>query len=450
MQAYHGQRGMALVTVLGILALFLMVALLILTLTTQNSQNFGNAYQKQRYYDVAEAGIDRGLKDIDSALPAAGIVNQTPGPIPSPTSADQTPLPNVPNVPYFYSYWYNSSSSPTATADPLAGTQFCASCTTVNVPPYGAVIWSHTDTGSRDVATEAVASLLIGNTGSCAICAAQSVSVTGSDNISPPGNHTCDSGSSGKYFKVCSDPSPPPGSTPPPDVPVVSGGTYSCSGAEPAPCAYGDGTSTPNPTYVQQNASSSVVSGFLASQGAIDQLADSNYWKNLSTQTSNVKWIDCSSGCSESQLATAAPGANQVTFVSGSISLSSNSTLGPYSGTWIVSQCLSITGKQSLQGSATAVMVVLGTDSQCGGVAANFSGGGNTSQPAWNGGTLYTAQGSVNVAGNGSVRGYNFYGAIIAAGSVTITGNGYFAWQSALTQQAISFGPFAIDSFAQY
>jgi hypothetical protein len=448
MSRQRSQRGMALVTVLGILALFLLVSIVILTMTSQNSQNFGNAYQKQRYYNVAEAGIDRGLKDIDSALPPIGVINATPGPIPSPIGADQTPLPNVPGVPYHYSYWYNSSGSPASTPDPLASSEFCPSCTTVNVPPYGAVIWSYTDTGSRDVAVEAVASLLTGSTGSCAICAAQNVAVTGSDNINPPTNGTC--GNMSQPFKVCSDPSPPPGKTPPPDVPIIAGGSYSCSGAEPAPCAYGDGSgSTPNPADVQQNASSSTVSGFLASQGAIDQLSDSNYWQNLSTQTSNVKWIDCSSGCSETALAGVAPGSNQITFVNGSITLSSNSTLS-YSGTWIVSGCLSINGKQSLQGTSTSVMIVLGTDSQCGGDAANFSGGGTSANPAWNGGTLYAAQGSVYVGGNGSVRGYNFYGAVIAAGSVTVTGNGYFAWQSATTAQALSFGPFAIDSFAQY
>jgi hypothetical protein len=97
-----------------------------------------------------------------------------------------------------------------------------------------------------------------------------------------------------------------------------------------------------------------------------------------------------------------------------------------------------------------ASTIVLGTDSQCGGNAVGISGGGNTQPPLWNGGTLYAAMGSISLAGNGSVRGYNFYGAMIAAGNISVSGNGYFAWQSANIQQALSFGPFAVLSFAQY
>ena len=55
-----------------------------------------------------------------------------------------------------------------------------------------------------------------------------------------------------------------------------------------------------------------------------------------------------------------------------------------------------------------------------------------------------------SLAGNGSVRGYNFYGAVIAAGNITVSGNGYFAWESSTIQQALNFGPFSIVSFAQY
>lgn len=444
------ERGMALITALAILAIFLLVALMILTMTSQNSTNFGNAYQKQRYYDVAEAGIDRGLKDLDSGLPSpgtSGFLNATPKPPPPTPSGNQTSLPNVPNVPYYYSYWWNSSSSSVSTPDPLATSGFCSSCTTINVPAYGAVIWSLTQTGNRDVAVETVVTRFAESSGNCAICAGQNVTATGSQNFSPPPG-VC--GSTSNPDKICSDPNSSP-SPAPSHVPIISGGSYSCTGAaaKAAPCAYGDGSSTPNPTQIQQSAPAGVVSGFLASQGTIDQLANANYWHNLSTITSNVQYIDCSGGCSTSQLQKVAPSAGQVTFVNGSMNLSSKTVI-TYSGLFIVSGCLNIS-QPGMSGSGIgAETIVLGTDAQCGGSAASMSGGGNTKPPLWDGGTLYTAQGSVSVSGNGSVRGYNFYGAIIAAGSVTVSGNGYFAWESAQTAQAYDFGPFAIVSFAQY
>jgi hypothetical protein len=450
MNRFSEQRAMALITVLGILALFLLVSLLILTMTSQNSANFGNAYQKQRYYDVAEAGIDRGLKDLDSVLPspgAAGFLTATPPPPPATPSSDQTPLPNVPNVPYHYSYWFNSGTTAVSTPDPLRSFPFGPSSTsTVNVPAKGAVIWSYTTVGVRDVAAETVVSRFGTSGGSCAICAGQSVTVTGSDNISAP-PVVC--GSTKTPYKVCSDPNASPAPT---AVPIVMGGTYTCSGAEPAPCAYGDGTSTPNPTQIQQSAPSGKLSGFLASQGSIDQLGDSSYWKDQSTLTSNVKWIDCTSGCDAAALTgppSVVPSAGQVTFVLGSLNLSSKTVLS-YGGTFIVSQCLNIS-QPGMKGTGNATTIVLGTDSQCGGSAvATFAGGGNSKPPLWDGGLLYAAQGSVNIAGNGSVKGYNFYGAIIAAGSVTVTGNGYFAWESGLTSDSLNFGPFTIASFAQY
>jgi|GEM_PF-2858374 len=450
MKKQSDERGMALVTALGILALFLLVALLILTMTSQNSQNFGNAYQKQRYYNVAEAGIDRGLKDLDSGLPtpgSAGFLTGTPAPPPAPPTSNQTPLPNVPNVSYFYSYWFNSGTSPTSTPDPLAGSFGVSTTNTVKVPAKGAVIWSYTVTGSRDVAVETVVTRFAESTGTCAICAGQNVTVTGSQNFSPPPT-VC--GNPANPDKVCSDPNASP-SPAPSSVPIVVGGSYTCSGAAAgaAPCAYGDGTSTPNPTQIQQNSSPGVVSGFLASQGTIDQLGNVNYWKNLASLSSNVKYIDCTSGCSSSTLQGVAPSAGQVTFVNGSINWSSKSTLS-YGGLFIVSQCLSITQPGFSGTGVASETIVLGTDGQCGGAAASMSGGGNTKPPLWDGGTLYTAQGSASIAGNGSVRGYNFYGAIISAGSVTVSGNGFFAWESKQTQQVYDFGPFAIVSFAQY
>ncbi len=458
MKRARREDGVALITVLGILGLFLLVAILLLIMTSQNSKNFGNAYQKQRYYDVAEAGIDRGLRDLDTALPspgAAGSLDATPAPPPPTPSGDQTPLPNVPNVPYYYSYWFNASSSPTSVPDPLHGSYGVSSSHVVNVPAYGALIWSHTDTGFRDVAVETVVTRFAESTGTCALCAGETISVTGSENFSPA-PVVC--GNPAKPDKICSDPRSSP-SPAPSVVPIVAGGSYVCSGAAAgaAPCAFGDGTSTPNPSDITQNASTGTLSGFLASQGTIDAFGDAANWQLLSTLPgSGVSYIQCpSGGCSNSNLSGGSatpPSAGQLTFINGNVSLSKKSGgVISYGGTYIISGCLNISQPGMSGGTSfTANVIVLGTDSQCGGDAVSMSGGGSTSPPLWDGGTLYAAQGSISIAGNGSLRGYNFYGAAIAAGNITVSGNGYFAWQSANIKQALNFGPFAIVSFAQY
>ena len=456
MKRKRHQDGLALITVLGILALFLLVAIVLMIMTSQNSQNFGNAYQKQRYYDVAEAGIDRGLRDLDSVLPSpgsAGYLDSTPAPPPPTPSGDQTSLPNVPNVPYYYSYMVNPNPSPTTTADPLAGSFGVSSGHVVQLPAYGGLIWSHTHTLMRDVAVEAVVARFSESTGTCALCAGHTITVTGSQNFSPPPT-VC--GSPSDPDKVCSDPLSSP-SPAPSSVPIVAGGSYVCSGsaAKAAPCAYGDGSSTPNPSYITQNASTTTMSGFLASQGTIDGLANAANWQLLSSiPGSGVNYINCpSGGCGYSDLNNGStvvpPTAGQLTFVNGNVSLSTGSVLS-YGGTYIISGCLNISQPGMAGSSLAASTVVLGTDSQCGGNAASMSGGGNTRPPLWNGGTLYTAMGSMSIAGNGSVRGFNFYGAAIAAGNITISGNGYFAWESSTIQQALSFGPFSVLSFAQY
>jgi len=441
------RRGFALITVLGIIGLLLLVCLVILIMTEQNSQNVGNAYQKQHLYDVAEAGIDRGLRDLDTNVPPPGSI-ATPGPIPSPPTADQTPLPNTPNVPYHYSYWYNAGPA-VATPDPLAGSFGVSSGHQVQIPAFGALIWSYTKTGSRDVAVETIVSRFSSSDKNCAICAGNNISALGSQNFTAPTSPAA-CGSTKNPYKICSDPNASP-SPMPTNVPIIAGGTYTCSGAvaKAAPCALGDGTSTPSPTLINQNASSGVTSGFLASQGTIDQLSNAGAWYALSLTSGNIKYKDCPSGCDTSALATVAPNAGQVLFVNGNITLSSKSVLS-YGGLIIVSGCLTIS-QPGMAGSGTgAETVVLGTDTQCNGVAVTMQGGGNTQPPLWNGGTLYAAQGSVSVSGNGSVRGYNFYGAIIAFGNVTVTGNGFFAWESGLRNSSLTLGPFAIDSFAQY
>ena len=447
MHAAHIQRGFALVTVLGIIGLFLLVCLVILIMTDQNSQNVGNAYQKQRYYNVAEAGIDRGLRDLDSGVQPPGSI-ATPGPVPSPPSVDQTPLPMTPNVPYHYSYWYNAGPA-VATPDPLAGSFGVSSGHQIQVPAFGAIIWSYTKTGGRDVALETIVSRFATSDMNCAICAGNNVSVAGSQNYTAPTSPAA-CGNPTNPDKICSDPNASP-SPMPTNVPIILGGAYSCSGAvaNAAPCAFGDGNSTPSPTLIQQNASSGVTSGFLAPQGTIDQLSNAAAWYALSQTTFNVKYKDCSSGCDTAALATVVPNVGQVLFVNGNIALSSKSVLS-YGGLIIVSGCLTI-NQPGMAGSSTSAMtIVMGTDAQCGGIAATIQGGGNTKPPLWSGGTLYAAQGSVSISGNGSVRGYNFYGAIIAFGNVTVSGNGYFAWQSALKNSSLTLGPFAIDSFAQY
>jgi len=413
------------------------VCLLILDMTSHNSQNFGNAYQKQRYYDVAEAGIDRGLQNVDSNLPAPGST-ATPGPPPPTPSGGQTPLPNAPNIPYYYSYWYNSGAGSVSTPDPLAGQYSVSLGHHVNVPAKGAVIWSYTTTGNRDVAVEVVVTRFGTSTTGCAICAGQNVTATGSDNFSAPGTFC---GNPNKPYKICTDPNASPGPAPT-TVPIIAGGSYNCSGAEPSPC-------TLTPTSIQTNAPAGVTSGFLASQGTIDQLSNAAAWQAAAAGNTNVKYIDCSSGCDTAQLQPVAPAAGQVTFVNGNINMSSKTVL-TYGGNFIVSGCVNIS-QPGMQATGTSAMTtVLGTDSACGGSAVGIQGGGNTKPPLWNSGTLYAVQGSVSIAGNGSVKNYNFYGAIIAAGSVSISGNGFFAWQSALLNQSPSIGPFAIDSFAQY
>ncbi|MBC5806736.1 MAG: hypothetical protein DLM53_05265 [Candidatus Eremiobacter antarcticus] len=435
------QRGIALIMALGIMALFLAVGILLLTMTTQNSQNFGNAYQKQRYYDVAEAGIDRGLRDINSVLPspgATGYLTATPAP-PATPSADQTPLPNVPNVPYYYSYWYNASSTPTSTPDPLGGTFGVSTPHPVNVPAHGAVIWSHTTVGVRDVAVEVIVSRFSTSTTSCAICAGGSAGATGSTNVTQPATGC---GSNPKY-KICADPlaSPPPGPT---AVPIVAGGSYTCN---KSPCTYGEGN-TPNP--ITQNAPPGSTSGFLASQGTIDQLSNAAAWQ-AAANGSSIRFIDCGgSTCSASQYTgTNAPQAGQIAFVNGSIDYSTKA-VNSYGGQYIVSNCFSVNQPGFKGTSATAGVTVLGTDAQCSGSAMSFSGGGNTKEPLWDGGTAYAVRGSISIAGNGSVRAYSFYGAAIAANDVIVSGNGLFAWESSLATQGLVFGPYAIDSFTQY
>lgn len=450
MRTLRAQRGVALLTVLGILGLFLLVALLLMVMTSQNSTNFGNAYQKQRYYDVAEAGIDRGLRDLDTAIPspgATGFLSATPAPPPPPPGTDQTPLPNVPNVPYHYSYWYNPSASAVSTPDPLIaiGAFGVSSGHLVNVPANGAVIWSYTTTGLRDVAAEAVVDRFGFSTRTCALCAGQTVSVTGSNRALSPPPIIC--GSTSNPYKVCSDPKSSP-SPAPTSVPIIAGGTYQCSGSEPSPC-------TITPTAIQTSAPPTVTSGFLASQGTIDALANAAEWQLLSTTSSNIKYLNCTSACGYSTLFTSGPPTTgQVTFINGNVSLSSGTPLS-YGGTYIISGCLDISQPGMAGTSLAATVIVLGTDTQCAGVtstgnAISIQGGGNTRPPLWDVGTAYAAQGSISIAGNGSIRGYNFYGAAIAAGNVTVSGNGYFAWESATINQASNFGPFAIDSFAQY
>jgi hypothetical protein len=443
------QRGFALIMVLGILALFLLVSILILTMTSQNSTNFGNAYQKQRYYDVAEAGIDRGLKDLDSVLPSPGSVGfltSTPAPPPATPTSDQTALPNVPNVPYYYSYWYNASASAVNTPDPLQGSYGVSGSNTINVPGNGAVIWAHTHVlDGRDIAVETIVARFGTSGANCAICTGAGVATSGTGSVGgatappacvqPPTND-----------KICTDTSPPSPSPAPSFVPVITGGSYTYSGNCTSPCAYGDGSATPNPTRIQTSVGASTLSKFLASQGAIDQFGDVNYWKNLAaTNPTNFKYISCATGCDISALSPVAPSAGQVTFVDGSMNLTSNRTLS-YSGIFIVNQCVALSGQSTLSGSGVGAMTIaLGTDSQCGGDAISLSG-----NAFWNGGTAYAANSSILISGTGKTKYVNFYGAAIAAGSVTVTGNGNFAWESALKAQTLNFGLFAGVSFAQY
>ena len=454
MNDLQAQRGVALITVLGLMSVFLLVAVMLLSISTQNSTDFGNAYEKQRYFDVAEAGIDRGMADLDSVIPSPGASapSGTPPPPPSPPAlgTDQTPLPNVPRVPYTYSYWINALPVATATSDPYAGRFGVSTGNSINVPPNGAVVWSNTDTGLRDVAVEAIVNRFHITVGNCAICAGQNVTVTGSQNFSPPPT-VC--GSSSNPDKVCSDPRSSP-SPAPTSVPIIMGGSYGCSGAaaKAAPCAYGDGTSTPDPSIVTQNAPPGTLSGFLASQATIDAMSNAAAWKQLAgIAGSNVSYVDCKSGCTTSTFSKSgvAPAFGQVTFLDGSVNLSSKTPV-PYGGLMIIAGCLNIS-QPGLQGtSSSAATMVLGTDAACGGNAITIQGGGNTQPPLWDGGIAYAVQGSISISGNGSVRGYNFYGAALAAGNVTVTGNGFFAWESSTVAQTLNFGLYVPVSFAQY
>ena len=453
------QRGVALITALAIVVICLAVALVMTLLATMNTKNVGNAYQKQQYYDVAEAGISRGMRDLDSSLPSPGpgFINATPTPPPAPApGATQTPLPNVAGIGYYYSYWYNANPSPAPTTDPLAlaGWPGVPSNHTVNVPSHGAVIWSYTTVGLRDVAVEAVVARISSNPGSCALCAGQSINVQGANacgNCTPP-PAWCQPLLS-PPDKVCTDPSPSPNPTPS-YVPIIMGGTYNHTGnCNNSTCAYGDPT-PPAPPGIQQNAPSTVTSSFLAAQGAIDQLANASAWQAAADGV-NIKYVDCSSGCSAQTLQNNAPSAGQITYVNGSINLSSGTSKLPlsalqYSGLFIA-QCFSLSGNNTVafQGNGTsAESLALGSDAQFGGSpAAAISVSGNA---FWNGGTAYAANGSVYINGTGSTKYIDFYGAIIAAGAVTITGNGNFSWESKLRAQALNFGQYAINSFAQY
>src|SRR5215471_2436136 len=154
------QRGLTLITALAIVAIFLAVALTMLELATHNGQNVGAGYTKQQYFDVAEAGIDRGLTDIDSNLPAPGSTGfATSPPTPPPTpSGDQTALPSIPGVIYYYSYWHNPTATATSTPDPLNAQGFGAG-STILVPAYGTLVWSYTKGTGRDVGVETIASV---------------------------------------------------------------------------------------------------------------------------------------------------------------------------------------------------------------------------------------------------------------------------------------------------
>jgi len=426
------ERGLMLITALAIVAIFLAVALTMLELATHNGQNVGAGYTKQQYFDVAEAGIDRGLTDIDSNLPAPGSTGYATSP-PSPPatpSGDQTALPSIPGVVYYYSYWHNGSASPVPTADPLNAQGFGAG-STILVPGYGTLVWSYTKNTGRDVGVEALATVFYSQHSSCALCAGGNVSVGGSTSGSPP--TVCQQG--GVNLKICTDPSPSP--TPPTFVPLQMGGSYSYGGSCSTPCAYGDGTVSPNGNI----ATSAPTGGFLAPQSTIDTLANAKMWQSMSNN-STIFYTNCSSGCGSSDIKATALGSVQ--FLDGNISISNNGTT-TYAGLEIVNGCMAVGGKAQLVGGATGEFIVLGTDAQCGGNAFAISGNAN-----WNSGTLYTAQGSASIAGTGNTKYIIFYGDLIAAGNVTITGNGNFVWQSGTVNSQVSFGQYSVSSFIQY
>lgn len=445
------QRGLTLITALAIVAIFLALSIMMLELATHNSQNVGASYTKQQYFDVAEAGIDRGLTDIDSNLPApgaSGFGTTPPNPPPAP-SGDQTALPSEPDVPFHYSYWHNPNPSAASTADPLRAQGFDGAGSTITVPGYGTLIWSYTKSvfdgqpTGRDVGVEVLATVFSTQYSTCAMCAGGDITVTGSSKVgSAPVPTSCvDDGVSDK---ICTDPNASPNPAPT-SVPVTLGGHYYYKGTCSGSCAYGDGLGAPN-SNIQPGAD---TSAFLDPQSTIDEMSNASMWKTLSKSNGNIFYNNCASGCGTSTVNNLNGGAGlavgQVAFFDGNLGISGNKA-AQYSGLMIVGGCLTLSGPGQLQGiSTTSETIVLGTDAQCGGTAFSVSG-----NAVWWGGTLYTANGSVSISGTGNVKYTNFYGDIIAAGTVTISGNGNFAYQSGLKSQSTSFGQYAVDSFMQY
>ena len=447
------QRGLTLITALAIVAIFLAIAIMMLELATHNSQNVGASYTKQQYFDVAEAGIDRGLTDIDSNLPAPGSTGfgtAPPNP-PATPSGDQTALPSEPNVPYYYSYWHNPNPTATSTADPLHTQGFDGAGSTIAVPGFGTLIWSYTkstfdgQSTGRDVGVEVLTNVASVEQHTCAVCAGGGITVSGASHpgqASPP--PSC--GSTAPYDKICTDPSPSPTPT---FVPITTGQTYSAQGnCNGVSCAYGDVASGGSYQNISQNADSGQ---FLDSQATIDEMSNGAMWQSLSNSNGNVFYKSCSSGCNYSAISNinknnGGIGVGQVAFFDGNVALSGNSSSSAsYAGLLIVGGCFSITGGTLTGSTTTAETIVLGSDSQCGGSAFSVSGNG-----LWNGGTLYTANGSVSITGTGNVKYTNFYGDIISAGTVTIGGNGNFAYQQGAQGTTTSFGQYAVESFMQY
>lgn len=437
------KRGIALITTLAIVVIFLAIALVLTQFATANSRNVGNAYQKQQYYDVAEAGIGRGMADLDSVLPTPGpgFLNSTPAPpAPPDPSATQTPLPNVPGIPYSYSYWYNNSPQASATSDPLANVNPFGVPTAhqVNVPAHGAVVWSQTRVGFRDVAVEAVVSRESSNNGACALCAGNAIGTYGSTNGAPGPTTYCKDPITQQIVKICTDSNPAPAPTPT-SVPIIAGGTYTVQGGCTPMCAYGDTTALPSP--IIQGGS---TSGFLSSQAVIDQLGNVAAWQALAGQYPGTIFFDsCPSGSCTNSLPDR-PAANQITFVNGNLILTQGNY--SYSGLVIVNGCVDVHGAAKYNGQgSSAETIALASDSQCAsGYAINVQG-----NLSWNGGVAYAANGSINITGSGNQPGI-FYGEAIAAGSIHIGGNGFFVWDSRLKASALNFGKFVITSFAQY
>lgn len=450
----RSQRGLTLITALAIVAIFLAIALAMLDLVTHNGENVNNNFQKQQYYDVAEAGIDRALADIDSTLPAIGSTAAPGTPPPAPSlSTDQTALPTIPNITYHYSYWQNATSSATSTPDPIPN--YIVPSHTITVPANGILIWSYTNENKgRDVAIEEIATIFNSTNTGCGLCAGGNINLSGNNggNASPVPS-ACQVG--GTNVKICGDVSPAPSASPVTYVPLVMGGTYNdspppsgCTGT----CAFGDGTSTPTPGTIVQNAPASTIAGFMDPPSVINQLSDSSAWSTLASGNPNVKYVNCSSGCSTNNInGTNEPAAGHITYLDGNVSLSANSTVF-YSGEYIVNGCLTMSGHGAIHGgpnattySPAATVIVLGTDAACGGDAFSISG-----NALWDGGTLNVVQGSVSINGTGSTKYQIFYGDIIAAGSITLTGNGTFAYQAGLNHQTSFFGRYSVASFAQY